>query len=147
MGQCVKVKGCLSGLIPVISGVPQGSILGPLLFALYINDIPDVVSSAIPLLFADDIKYLHLHKHTASPQLTPDQTLAYCKMISMHCLTTKTLHICFSIILNVLTCIFISIQVQIFLLITSTTRKYETKILGITLNLMPTYIGTNTIRI
>ena len=73
--QCVKINGCLSGLLPVVSGVPQGSILGPLLFVLYINDMPDVLSSAIPYLFADDIKCLHMHKHTTSPQSTLNQTL------------------------------------------------------------------------
>ena len=75
--QCVKINGCLSGLLPVVSSVPQGSIyiLGPLLFVLYINDMPDVLSSAIPYLFADDTKYLHMHKHTTSPQSTLNQTL------------------------------------------------------------------------
>ena len=73
--QCVKINGCLSGLLPVVSGVPQGSILGSLLFVLYINDMPDVLSSAIPYLFADDTKCLHMHKHTTSPQSTLNQTL------------------------------------------------------------------------
>ena len=50
--RCI-VEGCVSGWLPVTSGVPQGTILGPLLFLLYINDIADSLTSKLAL-FADD---------------------------------------------------------------------------------------------
>ena len=45
----------MSKWYPVDSGVPQGSVLGPLLLILYVNDIPDLVNSKVKI-FADDIK-------------------------------------------------------------------------------------------
>jgi hypothetical protein len=53
--QRVTVNGEESSTGDVLSGVPQGSVLGPLVFVMFINDMPDVVHNHIAL-FADDAK-------------------------------------------------------------------------------------------
>ena len=50
--QVVVLDGTSSDSVPVTSGVPQGSVLGPALFLLYINDFPDTIDSQVRL-FAD----------------------------------------------------------------------------------------------
>ena len=52
--QCVLINGSKSSWSPVTSSIPQGSVLGPMLFLCYIN-MPDVVDSPIHM-FADDTK-------------------------------------------------------------------------------------------
>ena len=52
--QKCSTNGHLSNTAPVSCGVPQGSNLGPLLFLVYINDLPNCLTSASPRIFADD---------------------------------------------------------------------------------------------
>ena len=51
--QFVAIVNTSSQIAPISFGVPQGSTLGPLLFLIYINDLPNAVN-CIPRLFADD---------------------------------------------------------------------------------------------
>ena len=52
--QCCNVTGKTSGYREIICGVPQGLILGPLLFILYINDMPVFILNAKIKMYADD---------------------------------------------------------------------------------------------
>ena len=53
--QRVRVENQFSNSVPVKSGIPQGSVLGPALFVIFINDMPEIVESMCQL-FADDAK-------------------------------------------------------------------------------------------
>ena len=77
--QLVSINGIHSSLLPVPSGVPQGSILGPLLFLLFINDLPDFVKFSNIHLFADDTKCSHAIK---APE---DVTQLQEDIDSLHC--------------------------------------------------------------
>ena len=57
-------------------GVPQGSILGPLLFLLYVNDLKNASSVLDPIMFADDTNLLYTHSNIQKLFSTVNEELA-----------------------------------------------------------------------
>ena len=70
--QQVLVNGAKSGWSKVLSGIPQGSVLGPVLFVIYINDMPDSIENLIQM-FTDDTKlYAQVNNDEDSKSLQED---------------------------------------------------------------------------
>jgi hypothetical protein len=73
--QYVKVNGEKSKPRMVLCGVPQGSILGPLLFIIYVNDLPDILEKLEATIFADDTTLVTYAKDVDSLEKTANQEL------------------------------------------------------------------------
>lgn len=69
--QRVVLNGFQSSWTKVLSGVPQGSVLGPLLFLIFINDIPESIHNNPVKIFADDLK-LYREKSGSSQPVQDD---------------------------------------------------------------------------
>ena len=75
--QSVVLDGISSDSVPVISGVPQGSVLGPCLFLFYINDIAENLNSTARLFADDTMIYMTVKNQTDAQLLQNDlNTLA-----------------------------------------------------------------------
>ena len=74
-GQVVVIDSVQSNCNIVTHGVPQGSILGPLLFIIFINDLPSVISQSKIVLNADDTAILYSAKHKKEIENTLNQEL------------------------------------------------------------------------
>jgi hypothetical protein len=79
-------EGCESAKLDVFSGVPQGTVLGPLLFLVYINDLPEVVSTSTLRLFADDsLLYRQVRNQTDSNDLRNPNVLEALDNVASTC--------------------------------------------------------------
>ena len=98
--QFVTVSGHKSQTKEVSIGVPQGSVLGPLLFLIYINDLPQSTKNMKSILFADDTTLFTSHRdiHTLSKNMSDDLTMVKEWLIA-NCLTlniNKTYYMLFT---------------------------------------------------
>lgn len=73
--QFVSINNVNSSLLNISCGVPQGSILGPLLFIIYINDLPDVSNILWPVIYADDTNVIHFGQDLKSVVDTVNEEL------------------------------------------------------------------------
>jgi len=81
--QRVKINGCLSDSKPVLSGIPQGSVLGPVLFVIFISDLPvECLDLCKSFLFADDAKlykYISCERDSLTLNESCQKMFEWCK--------------------------------------------------------------------
>ena len=96
--QRVVINGCSSAWSPVLSGVPQGSILGSLLFVIYINDLPSTVCSSIKIFVDDVAMYRSVHStgDCDAFQQDLDSIAVWCSKWQMHLNVSKCELLCVS---------------------------------------------------
>ena len=97
--QYVSFAGCCSSDHPISHGVPQGSILGPLLFLIYINDLPNALTYTKPILFADDSNLFasspDINILTRNINIDLQSLSEWCKTNRLSLNTDKTFYIVF----------------------------------------------------
>ena len=97
--QCCSVNGQLSSMKIIVCGVPQGSIIGPLLFIIYMNDLPQYLSDIDITMFADDTSFARAFKSLGEirTELIPAFS-KICRWLSFNKLSLNTVKTEFMII-------------------------------------------------
>lgn len=80
--QFISYKGKSSFTFEALCGVPEGSILGPLLFIVFINDLPLSVNFSLALMYADDVKLMARVTNRAEAELLQNDLDALCQWAS-----------------------------------------------------------------
>ena len=96
----VSFAGASSECLPVLSGVPQGSILGPLLFLIYLNDLPEVISHFSIYLFEDNTKLVKLIRSEVDSSLLQEDINSleqWCTNWNLSLNTQKCATVCLSL--------------------------------------------------
>ena len=91
----VRIDNCSSRSLDVTSGVPQGSLLGLLLFCILINDLPELLTFSEPFIFADDLKVFSIKKSYWEIQDDLDRVEEWVKQNKMQLAMDKCLKITF----------------------------------------------------
>ena len=89
--QYIKYGYIESTLLEILCGVPQGSVLGPLLFILYINDLSEC-SNLIPNLYADDAAFIASAKNVKALESTMNFEVSYIHELSLIHISEPTRH-------------------------------------------------------
>ena len=99
--QFVAADGVQSSTLNITIGVPQGSVLGPLLFLVYINDLPRSTTKLNSILFADDTTLYTSHEDALNLANTlSEELLKVSKWLIDNCLTlniSKTYYVIFGL--------------------------------------------------
>ena len=136
--QCTLANNVRSSLLPVTCGVPQGSVLGPLFFLIYVNDVEHAVPNCGIKLYADDtvLYQAGVNKETASNKLqkSVNEFKDWCNVNALTINVAKTKLMAFATRSKVNKCKDVKVKIGVEVLKIVPSYKYLGLILDSTLN-------------